>query len=213
MKFTALAAVTSLSLVLGGCATTIRSDVTTFHQWPAQLTDKSYAFDAPPPQENSLELQSYQNLVRGQLGRLGFHEAPQAPALKVSMRFSTIDVPTQVIYPTYAPMYGPYSPRFGYMGWNRRIWGGGWYSPFYDPFWGPFPAYDVQTEHRYHRQLQLGINETRDGKRLFEVTVRNVSKQMSTPAVMPALVQSAFEGFPGPNGGSRVIELKQEPKS
>jgi hypothetical protein len=25
---------------------------------------------------------------------------------------------------------------------------------------------------------------------------------------MPALVQSAFEGFPGPNGGSRVIELK-----
>ena len=35
---------------------------------------------------------------------------------------------------------------------------------------------------------------------------------MSTPAVMPALVQSAFEGFPGPNGGSRVVELKQEPQ-
>jgi len=29
---------------------------------------------------------------------------------------------------------------------------------------------------------------------------------------MPALVQSAFEGFPGPNGGSRVIEMKQEPR-
>jgi hypothetical protein len=33
---------------------------------------------------------------------------------------------------------------------------------------------------------------------------------MSTPVVMPALVQSAFEGFPGPNGGSRVVELKQQ---
>jgi hypothetical protein len=27
---------------------------------------------------------------------------------------------------------------------------------------------------------------------------------------MPALVQSAFEGFPGPNGAVRRIELKQQ---
>jgi hypothetical protein len=30
---------------------------------------------------------------------------------------------------------------------------------------------------------------------------------------MPALVQSAFQDFPGPNGGSRIIELQQQPKS
>jgi hypothetical protein len=208
MKRTMITAVASLSLLLGGCATTIRSDVTTFNQWPAQLSDKSYAFETPQPQDNTLELQSYENLVRAQLARLGFHEAQDSPALKVSMRFSTIDVPTQVIYPSFAPMY---SPRFAYFGWRRRYWGG-WYSPFYDPFWGPYPDYDVQEEHRYHRQLQLSIASARDGKHLFDVTVRNVSKQMSTPAVMPALVQSAFEGFPGPNGGSRVIELKQDPR-
>ena len=212
MKRTMILAVASLTLLLGGCATTIRSDVTTFHQWPAQIADKSYAFDTPPAQDNTLELQSYQNLVRGQMTRLGFHEAPPAPALKVSMRFSTIDVPTQVVYPSYAPTYA-YGPRFGYLGWRRRFWGGGgWYSPFYDPFWGPVPRYDVEEEHRYHRQLQISISSATDSKRLFDVTVRNVSKTMSTPAVMPALVQSAFEGFPGPNGGARVIELKQEPR-
>jgi hypothetical protein len=126
-------------------------------------------------------------------------------------------VPTQVIYPTYVPSYA-YGPRFGYsrfgysrFGWRRPYWGG-FYSPFYDPFWGPFPAYDVQEEHRYHRQLQVAITQAQDSKRLFDVTVRNVSRQLSTPAVMPALVQSAFTDFPGPNGGSRVIELKQEPK-
>jgi hypothetical protein len=27
---------------------------------------------------------------------------------------------------------------------------------------------------------------------------------------MPALVQSAFQDFPGPNGGARVVELKQK---
>jgi len=209
MKRTMITAVASLSLLLGGCATTIRSDVTTFHQWPAQLTEKSYAFDTASPQDNTLELMNYQNLVRGQMARLGFQEAPQSPALKVTMRYSTIDVPTQVVYPTYAPFY-PYSARFGYAGWGRRYWGGGWYNPFYDPFWGPRPAYDVREEHRYHRQVQIAIRSATDNKQLFDVTVRNVSKQMSTPAVMPALVQSAFEGFPGPNGGSRTIELTEK---
>jgi hypothetical protein len=199
------AAAVATSLLLGGCATTIRSDVTTFNQWPAQLPDKSYAFAQPPARANTLELQSYENLVRGQLNRLGFHEAAQAPALQVSMRFQTIDVPTQVLYPAFAPMY-PYSPRFGYLGWRSRYWGG-FYSPFYDPLWGPMPPYEVENEHRYHRQLQISIQSAPDGKRLFDVTVHNISREMSTPAVMPALVQSAFQDFPGPNGGARMIEL------
>jgi hypothetical protein len=206
MKRTMITAVAALSLLLGGCATTVRSDVTTFHQWPAEMSDKSYAFEAPAPQDNTLELQNYENLVRGQLARLGFHEAQQAPALKVAVRVTTADVPTQVLYPA-APFFP--SARFGY-GFHRRYWGGGWYSPFYDPFWGPAPRYDVEEEHRYHRQLQVAITSAADGKRLFDVTVRNVSKTMSTPMMMPALVQSAFEGFPGPNGGARVVELRQQ---
>jgi len=209
MKRTMITAVAALSLLLGGCATTIRSDVTTFHQWPAQIAEKSYAFEAPAPQDNTLELQNYENLVRAQLARLGFHEAAQAPALKVAVRVTTADVPTAVVYPAYAPFY-PYSARFGYGGFRRRYWGGGWYNPFYDPFWGPMPSYDVEEEHRYHRQLQIAITSAADGKRLFDVTVRNVSTTMSTPMMMPALVQSAFEGFPGPNGGARVVELKQQ---
>jgi len=204
MKRTMITAVAALSLLLGGCATTIRSDVTTFHQWPAQIADKSYAFEAPAPQDNTLELQNYENLVRGQLARLGFHEAPQSPALKVAVRVTTADVPTQVMYPAYGPFY-PYSARFGYAGFHRRYWG-----PFYDPFWSPLPRYDVEEEHRYHRQLQIAITSAADNKRLFDVTVRNVSKTMSTPQMMPALVQSAFEGFPGPNGGARVVELRQQ---
>ena len=208
MKRVMIAAAVSAGLLLGGCATTIRSDVTTFNQWPAQIPDKSYAFAQVPAQDNTLELQSYENLVRGQLNRLGFHEAQGAPVLTVAMRFQTVDVPTQVLYPAFGPMY-PYSPRFAYLGWRRRYWGG-WYSPFYDPFWGPMPAYDVETEHRYHRQLEISIQSASDGKRLFDVTVRNVSRQMSTPAVMPALVQSAFQDFPGPNGGARIVELKQQ---
>jgi hypothetical protein len=54
MKRTVLTVTAALALLLGGCATTIRSDVTTFHKWPAQLPDKTYVFDAPAPQDDTL---------------------------------------------------------------------------------------------------------------------------------------------------------------
>ena len=213
MKRTVLTATAALALLLGGCATTIRSDVTTFHQWPAQLPEKTYVFDAPPPQDDTLELRSYQNLVRAQLGKLGFQETTGTPALKVSMRFTTTDVPIRVVQ-AVDPFFYP-SARFGYMyPYHRRgYWGSGWYSPFYDPFydpfWGGIPRYEVSTRHNYQRDLQVAIRSATDNRRLFDVTVHNNSSERSTPAVMPALVQSAFDGFPGPNGVSRRVELKQ----
>lgn len=202
------------ALLLGGCATTIRSDVTTFHQWPAQVEDKSYVFEAPPTFDNTLEYQSYQHLVRGQLAQLGFNEATSGnAALKVAMRFTTTDVPVRVIQPAmpmfndyrFYPYYGPrFHPRFGPRG---RL--AGWYHPFYDPFWGPFPAYEVSIEHQYRRELQVSIKDKAD-RRLFDVTVHNTSGVLSTPVVMPALVQSAFTGFPGPSGVVRRVELQRK---
>ena len=214
-----MTAAAAMALLLGGCATTIRSDVTTFHQWPAQIADKSYVFEAPPAMDNTLEYQSYQNLVRGQLAQLGFREAPAGPAaLKVSMRFTTTDVPVRVVEPAismYAgyPFYPGYpyyrhGPRFGPRFGVRGRWAG-WHHPFYDPFWNPFPAYEVSIQHQYRRELQVSIKDASD-KRLFDVTVHNMSRELSTPAVMPALVQSAFAGFPGPSGGVRRIELQQK---
>jgi hypothetical protein len=207
MKRTVITGLAALTLLLGGCATTVRSNVTTFHQWPAQLPDKSYVFEAPPPQEDTLELRSYQNLVRAQLGKLGFHEASGAPALKVSMRFSTTDVPIRVVQ-AVDPFLMPYA-HFGLAGrYHRRYWGGSFYSPFYDPFWG-YPRYEMVEKHTYQREVQVAIKSAADNRRLFDVTVHNQSAERSTPALMPALVQSAFEGFPGPNGAARRIELKQ----
>ena len=197
------------ALLLGGCATTIRSDVTTFHQWPAQIEDKSYVFEAPPSFDNTLEYQSYQNLVRGQLAQLGFREANMgAPALKVAMRFTTTEVPVRVLQPV-SPMFDdPFfyrsGPRFGPRG--RFV---GRYHPFYDPFWSPFPAYQVSIENQYRRELQLSIKDRSD-KRLFDVTVHNMSEDPSTPEVMPALVHSAFAGFPGPSGKVRRVELQRK---
>lgn len=211
MKRSVLTATAALALLLGGCATTIRSDVTTFHQWPAQMQDKRYVFEAPPPQDDTLELRSYQNLVRAELGKLGFQETTDAAALKVAMRFTTTDVPIQVVQAVDPFFYS--SSRFGFMYPYSRYGfrGRGWYSPFYDPFMNGLPAqYEVRIRHNYQRELQVAIRSATDNTRLFDVTVHNNSSVRSTPVVMPALVHSAFDGFPGPNGVARRIELKQK---
>lgn len=214
-RFLAIAA-TAATFLLTGCATTIRSDVTTFHQWPAELPDKSYAFEPTHVQDDTLEIRSYQNVVRGELGRLGFHEAAAgaAPALTVGTRFATTDVPVRVIEPMY-PFYAT-SMRYG-MGYPfyRSPWGGrrhfgAFYSPFYDPFFYDMPMYAESVQHYYKREVQVAIKKAGDGKRLFDVTVRNTSREPSTPVIMPALVQSAFTGFPGVSGVARRVELKQE---
>jgi len=170
-------------------------------------------FEAPPAQDDTLELRSYQNLVRGELARLGFRDAGESatPALKVSMRFTTTDVPVRILEPLPA-FYS--SARFGYFPYRGGYWGprrywGGWHSPFYDPFWSGMPAYQETVTHRYKRELQVAI-KTVGGKRLFDVTVHNISREMSTPVLMPALVQSAFAGFPGVSGAARTVELKRE---
>ncbi len=209
-------AATALTALLTGCATTISSDVTTFHQWPADIPNKTYVIEAPPQQDDTLELRSYHNLVRGQLARLGFQEAVTGtPALKVAMRFTTTDVPVRVIepmmmgyYPSSRFMFMP-SLRYSHFG-GRRYWGGGFYSPFYDPFWYGMPAYTESIRHYYKREVQLAIKSATDGKRLFDVTVHNTSREMSTPVVMPALVQSAFTGFPGTSGVARRVDLQRE---
>ncbi|NML61221.1 DUF4136 domain-containing protein [Massilia sp. RP-1-19] len=216
MKRLMIAATAALTLLLGGCATTIRSDVTTFHQWPEQLADKTYVFEAPPAQDDTLEWRSYQNMVRGELARLGFQDAGAAgtPTLQVAMRFMTVDVPVRVIEPVYSHFDHYWMPRSAFMRPYRRGYGywRGWHSPFYDPFWYGTPMYQESIVHHYKRDLQLGIKSVKDGKRLFDVTVNNLSRTMSTPQVMPALVHSAFAEFPGVSGVARTVELKREAK-
>ncbi len=203
------------ALLLSGCATTIRSDVTAFHAWPAQMTEKSYRFDAPSRQDDTLEYRSYQGLVRTELDRLGFIEAnaPATPELTVAMQFSTTVRPVRV-FEVVDPFWntrgywhgyhrGPWAYRSGYPGFSPH------FSPFYDPFMYRQPEFVETIRDGYERQLEIRIN-ARDGRKLFDVTVRNSSTIFSTALVMPAMVKSAFVDFPGQSGVPRQVELKLE---
>ncbi|MEO5932807.1 MAG: DUF4136 domain-containing protein [Duganella sp.] len=208
MKYLAILA-TAAVMLLTGCATTIRSDVTAFNDWPADLQDKSYAFEAPQGADDTLEYRSYQVLVANELAKLGFRQAidGQQQKLLVGMKFVTIDHPVRVLE-AEDPFMGPWGAGYGRYGWGYSRWG---YRPyFYDPFRFRPLMVEERVRHQYQRQLRITINTT-TGRKLYDVTVQNTSLVQATPHVMPALVQSAFTGFPGPSGVPRRVDLKIEP--
>ncbi len=123
------------------------------------------------------------------------------------MHFKTVDIPTRILQaedPFWAGPYGPGFGRYGYYRWGYRPW-------LYDPArFGPLTV-EESIQHNYQRELRVAIN-TVSGRKLFDVTVQNTSRVQATPSVMPALVQSAFTGFPGQSGVPHRIELKIDPK-
>jgi hypothetical protein len=216
MKYLAILA-TAAVMLLSGCATTIHSNVTSFNAWPADMQDKSYAFEAPQGANDTLEYRSYQVLVGNELSKLGFHQVAdgQQPKLLVGMKFHTIDHPVRVLEAD-DPFMGPYwGPGYGRYGWGYSRWGYsrfGYRPFFYDPYrFGPTLVQE-RIKHQYQRELRVTINSTTGGK-LYDVTVQNTSSVQATPHVMPALVQSAFTGFPGQSGVPRTIDIKIEPKT
>lgn len=209
MKHLAILSALLASLTLGGCATTIRSEVTAFNSWPAALSDKSYAFQAPAGADDTLEYRNYQLLLAQELNRLGFHQAAEGsqPQLLVGMQFRTVDHPGRVLLVDDPFWYGP-----GY-------WGPGYYRPFhrygYRPFYDPLRMGNMQVEervvHNYERQLHVTINRA-DGAKLYDVTVNNTSRVQATPYVMPALMRSAFAGFPGQSGVPHQVDVELAPR-
>ncbi|RJG02005.1 DUF4136 domain-containing protein [Noviherbaspirillum sedimenti] len=196
----------ALALLLGGCAApTLRSEVTAFHEWPAQLPDQSFVFERSRAQDNDLEYRNYENLVRDELLRLGFTDPAAAgkAALKIGLAYQVNERDVRIVEPVVvnsgwgAPYYGP---RWPYR----------YYDPFYDPFWysPPVVSYQESNYRLYRRQLQVGITRVSDGKKLYDVTVISEGKTASLAAAMPYMVKSAFADFPGKSGVPRQVELE-----
>lgn len=206
MRRTLLILIALSSLLLSGCASFIRSDVIAFHDWPADMPNKVYAFDRKPDQQNNLEHQNYENLVRAELNRLGFVEAqnPRGAILKVALDYRVDARDVRVVEPVADP-YWPYYYGHPYYGPYWR----GYYGPFYDPFWYGAPVrYREAYYEVFKRQLNVQITQIRDGKKLYDVTVDSDGGNGSLAFAMPYMVKSAFEDFPGRNGIPRRVKLE-----
>lgn len=210
MKIGPGALVTAFALVLSGCANTmIRSDVTVFHEWPSEISEKNFVFERSREQDNNLEYRNYENQVKNALLRVGLVETAtnQSPKLKVTLSYGIKARDVRVVEAAPSDPFWYNSPLYGHR-WRGR----GYYGPFYDPF---FPAaasteYIESSYEIFSRQLKVVISQIPSGKKLYDATVTSEGSNGSLAAVMPYLVRSAFSDFPGISGISRHVELKTQ---
>ncbi len=189
---------------LGACASgpqLIHTEVTTYNDWSSLPAEKSYVFSRTLEFQNSLELRSYEDMVRDELTLQGFRLATDQnrAQLTVTLRPSISTTQVRVRDPW------PVDPFW-------RPFGGGWYGRggfgWYDPYWSFPSAYSDNDFDVYHRRLELDIDsKTAAGRRYYEGRVESTGQSGSLPAVMPYLIRALFTDFPGNSGQTRRIDV------
>lgn len=203
--------VLALSLLMAGCASTIRTEVTAFNQWPADAAGRSFGFVHRDSEAQDLARQTYEHLVRAQLRKLGLKDAMASETAQLSVRldYAISGRDVRVVETVLVdPWVG--TPWYG-SGFFHPYWGMPGSHPY---FHGPmFPGPPVAREREmrftvFRRELKLTISDTAGGRALYDVTVVSEGEQGNLALLMPYLVEAAFRDFPGLNGAPRVIEMK-----
>lgn len=198
-----------LLVLLSSCASFVETRVSSFHTLEQLLSGVTYALVPTKEQEASLEFQSYAKLIKSELGKRGLIEAPFDKAKYAIFMFYGIDNGKQVVssYPIFGQtgVSSSYSTgtinSFG----NTATYSG---STYYTPTYGVVGS-GTTTDTVFIRYLHINIVDiakSGNGKvqKVYEGKAVSSGSNGQLAPVMPAIVKSVFEDFPGKSGVSRT---------
>ena len=206
-------------LLLGGCASTLTTQVTSFHQLPDGLQGQRFVIVPSAEQQNSLEFDAYAALVREALAGKGLVDAGDALGADLAVTMS---------YTVSGGSSGVSTDTGGYAGFGA---GSGGFSMGGVGIGIGFPIGSGRggggDSVVFQRSLRLEIDRTAgrpaEGRstgagapapaagsasaRVFEARATSEGPSASLAPVMRAMVQAVFEEFPGPSGRTRVVRV------
>ncbi len=195
-----------LAIFMAGCATTISSQVTTFHEWQNGVQNQTYAIERTGAQEDGPEYQHYTQMLRDKLNKLGLIESANhtTSSLKITMAYQTLVSDMQLSMPfntmTYDPFWGMHYSRayprsaFFYPGYIRRP---------SDLLW----MQDYSIRRYFMHQLEVIIIDRKSEKKLFDVRASTEQVNSEISLYLPYLIESAFQNFPGKSGSTINLNL------
>jgi len=211
-------AVPLFMLALAACATPFKADVARFQALPAP-SGQSFTVQARDTKlQGGLEFSQYARIVSQHLTELGYVQARDAKdaTLLVTLDYRVDNGRERIRttpgggfgfgypgYGFYRPYYGRYS-RFGFR------------YGFYDPFmWGGggFGGPEIDSYTIYTSDLEMEIERTGDGERVFEGRAKALSRDDNLTYLVPNLIEAMFTGFPGNNGETVRITVPPAPKN
>lgn len=195
--------------LLGGCATFVETNVSAFHELERPLVGATYALVPTKEQEDNLEFKTYAKDVKSQLAKLGFLEAPFDRAKYAIFMFYGIDDGKQVIstYPIFGQTGSSNSFTTGTVTsyGNTASYSG---TTYRTPTYGVVGSgtSSVTVFRRYLNIDIIDIQKSGDGKvqKVYEGKAVSEGGSAQLAPVMPAMVRSVFEDFPGKSGVSRT---------
>ncbi len=200
-----LAAAGTVTGGLAGCASTIETQVTAFHEAQTSWRGKRFVVVPSEAQRDSLEFRAYADLVSRALEARGLVPAAGSAAdVQVRLHYRSSEQ-RPLVYSSPVVGYGAIGPAWGYPYPYRGSVHFGWY-----PWWGSYGvvANDYREYRTWRRELRVEMQAPGSSQRLYEGTAFTDGGSDALPAVMPALVEAMFHEFPGPNGQPRRVEVQ-----
>lgn len=189
--------------LLTGCANldSLRSEVSSYGDWPPSRQPGIYAFERLPSQQTQAALQSALEIAaRPALEAAGFK--PSADAAEPEL---LVQVGSRVMQTGYAAWDDPFWWRGGYYGgWYRGRWAGpgwGWASPGWG--WGHYGYNYVPV---YQSEVALLIRERSSGKPLYEARARSDGTGTSGE-ILRAMFEAALKDFPATGINPRSVTV------
>jgi hypothetical protein len=214
-----LASVPLLLAGLAACASPgFKADVSRFQTQLPAPSGESFAVVADDPKlAGGLEFAQYARQVEAQMARLGYTPAtPETASLLVRFDYGVDNGRERIRQtgfqdPFFDPWYrgyrgGFYRSRFRGRGFYRPR--GAWGYGFYDPWFG---GPEIRSITVYTSGIDMKIDRTATGERLFEGKAEAVSTSNRLPYLVPNLVEAMFTDFPGSSSGETLrITIKPE---
>ena len=205
-----------LALVVGvsACATPFKADVSRFAvPLPAPQGQTFAVVPEDPELAGGLEFSLYADMVAKEMESLGYARASSPETANMLVRFDYgVDGGRERIRTDPGvgggfgnPFFGPFGGGFGGFGFNR-----GWGFGFNDP-WLAGP--NVRSYTIFTSGIDLKIDRTADGQRLFEGKAEAVSRSNRLPNLVPNLVDAIFTDFPGNSGETLRITIREDEKT
>lgn len=202
-----------LALMLSGCVL-VRSNVSVFHELdPAQ--PRLFAIAPMKEQEGSLEWKSYADRIKVQLTQKGYREAPVDVAELVVFFTYGVDSGKQVVG-SY-PIMGQTGVSSSYTSGSVMMVGNTGYvsgTTYNTPRYGVVGT-GVTSQTKYGRYLKVEMLDRKSLaagqlKKVYEAEVKSEGSSNQIAAVMPSMIKSLFEEFPGQSGSTRRSTIPQE---
>jgi hypothetical protein len=188
--------------LIGGCASPVRHQVMVFHDWPANMTERTFRFAQNEEEGDDLKRKTWQNIIRQELVANGFTPS-ENPGLEIGFDFQTRE--RKIQHRHHYPYFTPYF-SFG----RSFRWGG---LSIAGPLWGwgySHPVVSTVFEHELNITMkQLRANES---EKVFEgssVTRRNGTSPVHA---LPYLTRAILKDFPGESGVVKTVDFEPAPR-